>query len=72
MSLTCHDELSLKNGRKKTALFAVIPDNDSTFNFLIGMLYTQLFQMLYYSADILHNGELPVPGAFLLWMNLPM
>lgn len=67
MSLTCHDELELeKMGERKTALFAVIPDNDSTFNFLIGMLYTQLFQMLYYSADILHNGELPVPVHFVM------
>lgn len=67
MSLTCHDELELeKMGERKTALFAVIPDNDSTFNFLIGMLYTQLFQMLYYSADIIHNGELPVPVHFVM------
>ena len=67
MSLTCHDELELeKMGERKTALFAVIPDNDSTFNFLIGMLYTQLFQMLYYSADILHNGELQIPVHFVM------
>lgn len=67
MSLTCHDELELEMmGERKTALFAVIPDNDSTFNFLIGMLYTQLFQMLYYSADILHGGELPVPVHFVM------
>lgn len=66
-SLTYHDELELeKMGERKTALFAVIPDNDSTFNFLIGMLYTQLFQMLYYSADIIHNGELPVPVHFVM------
>ena len=66
-SLTCHDELELENmGERKTALFAVIPDNDSTFNFLIGMLYTQLFQMLYYSADILHNGELQIPVHFVM------
>lgn len=67
MSLTCHDELELEMmGERKTALFAVIPDNDSTFNFLIGMLYTQLFQMLYYSADILYGGELPVPVHFVM------
>ena len=66
-SLTYHDELELeKMGERKTALFAVIPDNDSTFNFLIGMLYTQLFQMLYYSADILHNGELQIPVHFVM------
>lgn len=65
--LTTTDELELHLvGERKTALFAVIPDNDSTFNFLIGMLYTQLFQMLYYQADIIHHGELPVPVHFLM------
>ena len=66
-SLTHYDELELeKMGERKTALFAVIPDNDSTFNFLIGMLYTQLFQMLYYSADIIHHGELLIPVHFMM------
>lgn len=66
-SLTATDELELNLvGERKTAIFAVIPDNDSTFNFLIGMLYTQLFQMLYYQADIVHGGELPVPVHFLM------
>ena len=66
-SVTRYDELELeKIGERKTALFAVIPDNDSTFNFLIGMLYTQLFQMLYYQADHIYNGELPVPVHFLM------
>ena len=66
-SLTHYDELELeKMGERKTALLAVIPDNDSTFNFLIGMLYTQLFQMLYYSADIIHHGELPIPVHFMM------
>lgn len=66
-SLTKCDEMELDQiGEKKTALFAIIPDNDSTFNFLIGMLYTQLFQMLYYQADYIHDGELPVPVHFLM------
>ena len=66
-SLTATDELELNLvGERKTAIFAVIPDNDSTFNFLIGMLYTQLFQMLYYQADIVHDGELPIPVHFLM------
>ncbi len=66
-SLTHYDEMELEQiGERKTALFAIIPDNDSTFNFIIGMLYTQLFQMLYYQADIIHNGELPVPVHFLM------
>ena len=66
-SLTHFDEMELeKIGERKTALFAIIPDNDSTFNFLIGILYTQLFQMLYYQADHVHGGELPVPVHFLM------
>lgn len=66
-SLTATDELELDLvGERKTAIFAVIPDNDSTFNFLIGMLYTQLFQMLYYQADIVHGGALPIPVHFLM------
>lgn len=66
-SITSVDELELeKMGERKSVLFAVIPDNDSTFNFLIGMLYTQLFQVLYYQADIVHGGELPVPVHFLM------
>ena len=65
--LTSTDELELNLvGERKTAIFAVIPDNDSTFNFLIGMLYTQLFQMLYYQADIIHNGSLPILVHFLM------
>ena len=66
-SITSTDELELeKVGERKTAIFAVIPDNDSTFNFLVGMLYTQLFQTLYYQADIVYGGELPVPVHFLM------
>ena len=66
-SLTKYDEMELEQiGEKKTALFAIIPDNDSTFNFVVGMLYTQLFQMLYYQADYVHGGELPVPVHFLM------
>ena len=66
-SITAVDELELEQmGERKTVLFAVIPDNDSTFNFLIGMLYTQLFQTLYYQADIVHGGELPIPVHFLM------
>lgn len=65
--ITYFDELELQTlGEKKTALFAIIPDNDSTFNFLVGMLYTQLFQMLYENADEVHGGELPIPVHFLM------
>ena len=61
------DELDLPSmGEKKVALFALIPDNDSSFNFLVSILYTQLFQQLFYSADHVHGGSLPVPVHFLM------
>jgi Type IV secretory pathway, VirD4 components len=60
-SLTATDELDLSSmGERKVALFALIPDNDGSFNFIISMLYTQLFQQLFYSADFKHGGLLPV------------
>ena len=60
-NLTQLDEMELDRlGEKKTAIYAVIPDNDSSYNFIVGMLYTQLFQQLYYSADVKHGGRLPV------------
>lgn len=66
-SLTCTDELDLATmGEKKVALFAIIPDNGSSFNFLVSILYTQLFQQLFYSADHIHGGALPVPVHFLM------
>ena len=65
--ITQTDEMDLGSlGEKKTAIFAVIPDNDSSFNFLVGMLYTQLFQQLYYSADSVHGGRLPVHVHFVM------
>ena len=65
--ITQNDELELWSlGEQKTAIFAVIPDNDSSFNFLVGMLYTQLFQQLYHQADFVHGGRLPVPVHFLM------
>ena len=66
-SITQTDEMELWSlGEKKAAVFALIPDNDSSFNFLIGMLYTQLFQQLYYQADIVHGGRLPVHVHFVM------
>lgn len=66
-SLTSTDELDLPSmGEKKVALFALIPDNDSSFNFLVSILYTQLFQQLFYSADHIHGGSLPMPVHFLM------
>ncbi len=66
-ALTSTDELDLPSmGEKKVALFALIPDNDSSFNFLVSILYTQLFQQLFYSADHIHGGSLPMPVHFLM------
>lgn len=63
--ITHHDELELELiGERKTALFAIIPDNDTSFNFLVGMLYTQLFQILYYDAK--DKGKLPIPVHFVM------
>ena len=53
-------------GEKKVALFALIPDNDTSFNFLVSILYTQLFQQLFYLADHKHGGRLPVHVHFLM------
>lgn len=66
-SLTMADELDLKTiGTKKVALFALIPDNDTSFNFLVSILYTQLFQQLFSVADRDYGGCLPVPVHFLM------
>ncbi len=60
--LTCTDELDLSSiGEKKVALFCCIPDADTSLNYLVGMIYSQLFQTLYYVADRLHGGKLPLP-----------
>lgn len=60
--ITAKDDLELeKMGERKQAVFAIIPDNDSTFNYIVGMLYTCAFQSLYYQADKAHQGALPVP-----------
>jgi type IV secretion system protein VirD4 len=65
--ITTTDELELSSiGERKTALFAVIPDNDSSFNFIVGMLYTQLFQQLYFLADHVYDGRLPVHVHFVM------
>ena len=57
--LTSKDQLELeKLGDEKTVLFVVIPDSDTTFNFLAAMMYSQLFDSLYYSADFKYNGRL--------------
>lgn len=66
-ALTEHDDMDLYTlGEKKVALYAVIPDNDNTFNFLVSLLYAQAFQALYYSADQIHHGPLPRHVRFVL------
>ena len=60
--MTSYDNLDIGTlGERKRAIFCVIPDNDNSFNYLVGMLYTQAFQALYFNADNNHGGELPIP-----------
>ena len=66
-SLTSTDELELnKFGEKKSVLFAIIPDNDTSFNFIVSILYTQLFQQLFETADSKYKGRLPVHVHFIM------
>lgn len=65
--ITQTDEMELGEiGERETAVFAVIPDSDSSYNFIVGMLYTQLFQQLYRKADFEHGGQLPVHVHFVM------
>ena len=74
LRLLSRDELNLAeigigvngDGETKTALFCVIPDSDKSYNFIIGMLYTQIFQELYYQADFNCGGRLPIHVTFML------
>ncbi len=61
--ITATDEMELERlGERKQAIFCIIPDsNDVSLNFLVGMLYSQAFQELYYQADKVHGGSLPIP-----------
>ena len=60
--MTSYDNLDIGTlGERKRAIFCVIPDNDNSFNYLVGMLYTQAFQALYFNADNNYGGELPIP-----------
>ena len=66
-AITDRDDMDLYTlGERKCALYAVIPDNDQTFNFLVSLLYSQAFQALYYSADQIHHGALPCHVHFVL------
>lgn len=67
LELLSSDEMDIKKiGLRKTAVFCVIPDNDKTYNFVISMLYDQMFKQMYYQADHIYKGSLPVPVTFLL------
>ena len=60
--LTMTDELHLDDlGERRVALFCCIPDSDKSLNYLVGLVYTQLIQTLFYQADRVHRGRLPVP-----------
>lgn len=77
-----HDEMEIEeigigvdgDRNRKTALFCVTPDSDKSYAFLIGMLYSQIFQELYYQADFHYNGKLPINVNFMLdeFANVPL
>ena len=74
-NLTCTDELDLASiGEKKVALFCSIPDADTSLNYLVGMIYSNLFQTLYYVADRKYGGRLPVPVHCIMdeWPNVAL
>ena len=74
-NLTCTDELDLYSiGEKKIALFCCIPDADTSMNYLVGMIYSNLFQTLYYVADRKYGGRLPVPVHCIMdeWPNVAL
>ena len=72
-AMTSMDEMDFGSlGERKRAIFCVIPVNDSSMNYLVGMLYTQCFQELYRRADLKYNGRLPIPVRVLQdeWANV--
>lgn len=74
-NLTCTDEMDLASiGEKKVALFCCIPDADTSLNYLVGMIYSNLFQTLYYVADRKYGGRLPVPVHCIMdeWPNVAL
>ena len=74
-NLTCTDELDLYSiGEKKVALFCCIPDADTSMNYLVGMVYSNLFQTLYYVADRKYGGRLPIPVHCIMdeWPNVAL
>lgn len=74
-NLTCTDELDLYSiGEKKVALFCCIPDADTSMNYLVGMIYSNLFQTLYYVADRKYGGRLSIPVHCIMdeWPNVAL
>ena len=74
-NLACTDELDLYSiGEKKVALFCCIPDADTSLNYLVGMIYSNLFQTLYYVADRKYHGKLPIPVHCIMdeWPNVAL
>ena len=74
-NLTCTDELDLYSiGEKKVALFCCIPDADTSMNYLVGMIYSNLFQTLYYVVDRKYGGRLLIPVHCIMdeWPNVAL
>ena len=74
-NLTCTDELDLYSiGEKKVALFCCIPDADTSMSYLVGMIYSNLFQTMYYVADRKYGGRLPIPVHCIMdeWPNVAL
>ena len=75
IKMTCTDDLHLEElGEKKVALFCCIPDADTSLNYLVGMIYSNLFQTLYYVADRKYHGKLPIPVHCIMdeWPNVAL
>jgi type IV secretory pathway TraG/TraD family ATPase VirD4 len=67
IELLSEDEFDIPTiGTQKTVIYCIIPDSDKTYNFLVGLFYSQTFNQLYYTADFVYDGPLPVHVTFLL------
>lgn len=67
LDLLSDDEIDIKTiGARKTAVYCIIPDNDDTYNFIVSMLYQQMIQQMYYQADFVYGGTLPIHVTFML------
>lgn len=67
LELLWEDELDIERiGTEKTAVFFVLPDDHKTYNFIVGLIYSQMFHELYLAADTLYGGALPIPVTFMM------